>query len=167
MYKDSLPAIDIATNNEIKVPVTIHNALQSEPILTRKRPGAYIILPSAKRAVENLKILGLEVDSLTQETELEVQVEAYSLNEQDSDSAAGDEEEEPQAGVTTGDEKVVKQVFPKGTYIVYTDQKRANAACEVLEPENPNGFLAMKVIQAKDHTVLPVFRYMSLEKIKK
>jgi len=193
MYKDTLQVIDIATNNVVPLGITVHNALQSEPIITRARPTAYIILPEARRVVENLKILGLTLDSLPQELEIDVEVESYKVNEQDSESATGEEDEDPGASQTTGETKVIKQVFPKGTYIVYLDQKRANVACEVLEPENPNGFLAMKVVEKlkysngrienhlqwkgvipenattilKDFSESPIYRYMGTSKLGK
>jgi hypothetical protein len=109
--------------------------------------------------------MGLSLEMLKQDTELEVEVESYLVNEQDADAPGDEEDEEGLDGQTTGEEKVVKITFPKGSFIVYTDQKNANLACEVLEPENPNGFLAMKVIKINDHSVLPVYRYMSQNKI--
>jgi Zinc carboxypeptidase len=165
MYKDELQAIDIATNEVISIPVTLHNALQSQAVLTRKRPGAYIIMPNQLKAIQNLKLMGLVLDSLTDEKQLEVVVESYYLKEQDAETAGDEEDDEGITGNTSGDEKTVEISFPKGTYILYLNQRCANLACEVLEPENPNSFLAMKVIKVHDFTMLPVYRYMKTEKI--
>jgi len=45
------------------------------------------------------------------------------------------------------------------------NQERANLACEVLEPENANGFVATNVIKANQNGEIPIYRYMKPEKI--
>lgn len=62
------------------------------------------------------------------------------------------------AAVTTRILKVKKR-FPPGTAVVYLDQKNANLAVEVLEPEAENGFVQYGIIKAEKGSVLPVYRY--------
>jgi len=163
-YADTIPAIDIATNTEIQLPVLVHDALQSFPLLARKRPTAYLILPTAKRAFRNLVNLGITVDTLSEAIDL--QVEAYAVKENNGSDDDDDQEEEDATSVETKNSTTTEKIqFPKGTFVVYMDQKRANLACEVLEPENANGFVATKVIKIEVGTRLPIFRYMLNEPI--
>jgi len=162
--KDTIQAIDLYDNKEIKLPVIINNALESKPELQRKRPFAYLISASEKNAIHCLKILGLKIDSLSEEKEIDVQVFGSSAKSEEEEKPETDEEEgvENQKETNTND---VKRKFSKGTYVVYLNQKFSNLACEVLEPENVNGFVSTKVIKFKDGQELPVYRYMKSEKL--
>lgn len=162
-YKDTVPVIDLSNNQEIKMEFSLHNALFSKATLTRSRPFAYIIDKSERRAAKCLKLLGLQLDSLEKDTELKV--EAYKQSVLDEDEGSSEEEESGKAGPNASTETITRN-FTKGCWIVYTNQERANLACEVLEPENPNGFVAMKVIKPKTGQLLPVYRYLNTEKIK-
>ncbi len=165
-YKDSIDVIDLATNNAIKMPFVLHNALQSSPTLERQRPMAYLIGTSATTAIQNLRLLGLQIDSLVSDQTLEVQV--YRLGKQPEmsteDNKPGDDEEAT-TGPSEANTLTVNKAFPKGTYIIYEDQPRFNLAAEVLEPENPNGFVALKVIKLSADTELPIYRYLKPERI--
>jgi len=160
--KDSIRVIDLASESEIKLGVTIHDALQSVPTLERDRPFAYLILPSQKKAAFRLHILGIKLDSLSSEKELEV--ETYQL-EQAEDEEQKEEEDESEGKESSGKARKINMTFPKGTYIVYTSQDRGSLAGEVLEPENPNGFVSVKVIKAGHNMEVPIYRYMKSEKI--
>ena len=166
VIKDTILAIDLETNKEIKLGVTINNALESRSILQRKRPFAYLLDSSESRAATCLQILGLHIDTLRAEKEIEV--EAYlsekAANNQEEEESEGDEEGEegPSSAMQT---QPIRRKFPKGSFVVDLSQERSNLACEVLEPENPNGFLSVKVIKANRKQELPIYRYMKPEKI--
>jgi hypothetical protein len=49
--------------------------------------------------------------------------------------------------------------------VVYTQQHSGNLLCEVIEPENQNGFVANKVIANKEGIRLPIFRYLNTQRI--
>lgn len=169
--KDSILVIDLASEKEEKMPVVIHDALQSKPSLQRERPQAYLLPVSEKRAVSNLRILGLKIDSLTEEKELEV--ESYQSDKPDAaeeresgePDEKGDAEEDADSKQASASTKSIKMKFSKGTYLIYTKQERGNLACEVLEPENANGFVLMKVVKAGSNKEIPIYRYMKQEKL--
>ena len=169
--KDSILVIDLASEKEEKMSVTIHDALQSKPSLQRERPKAYILSISEKKAASKLRILGLKVDSLQEDKELEVEsyqtskIESAEESEEAEGGEKGDSEEDADSKQASANTKVVKMKFTKGSYVIYTQQDRANLACEVLEPENANGFVMMKVVKANSNQEIPIYRYMHSEKI--
>lgn len=160
-YKDSLLFIDVSTEKIIPLRVSVNSALESKPILARARPSAYIIQATEKRAIRNLRLLGIQIDSLMADKVLEVE----SFNDLQSTAEDNTETDNEEAGVGTASANTVKTSisFAKGTYVVWLEQQRANLACEVLEPENPNGFVVMKVIADKQGA-LPIFRYLKPER---
>jgi len=164
--KANIQVIDLASEKEISLEVTINDALQSSPTLQRQRPQAYLLLSKEKEAVQCLRILGVQLDSLHSEKEIEV--ESYQLGvvqkPEPVEPPSNDVEEESEKPAASAFTRIDKRKFPAGTYIINVQQPRGNLACEVLEPENQNGFVEMKVIvpQGKD---LPVFRYIKTEKL--
>ncbi len=164
--KDSIHVIDLASEKEMKLGVTIHDALMSRPVLQRERPSAYLISSTEKQAAYKLKVMGIEVDSLA--TEKLVEVEAYELNNPiaaDEDVILNlDPEEDAEASVPSANTRIKKQLFQAGTFVIWLNQPGANLACEILEPENANGFVKMKVIKSKQNQELPIYRYMKSEK---
>lgn len=165
--KDSIEVIDLESEKEVRLGVTIHDALQSKPVLQRERPQAYLLSASEKKAASKLKILGINIDSLR--SEMEVEVEAYQTNlaaEKEEDlKISRDAEEDTEGQPASAKTRIVKQRFPAGTYVIELSQRCANLACEVLEPENANGFVEMKVIKTAQNQPLPIFRYMKSEKL--
>jgi hypothetical protein len=163
--KDSLLVIDLDTENEISIPVVIHDALQSYPVLSRGRPFAYLLDKREKKAAEKMRILGLEVDSLSAALETEAesyQVPGWGSESSDDDDVQNDEDESKKV-IENGQVKKITRIFPAGTFVIPMRQDKGNLACELLEPENPNGFLAMKVIRfsaAGKKADYPVYRVM-------
>ncbi|HPI12962.1 MAG TPA: M14 family metallocarboxypeptidase, partial [Catalimonadaceae bacterium] len=144
--KDSIRVIDLASETEMKMAFTFHDALQSKPVLQRKRPTAYLLQPEEKSAAYRLKVLGLVVDSLLENKELDV--ESFEMG-QPKEEEQKEEEEETEHSAAATLTRTVRRNFKKGTYVVYSNQPRFPLAAEVLEPENANGFVAMNVIRSK------------------
>jgi hypothetical protein len=163
--KDSLLVIDLDTENEISIPVVIHDALQSYPTLSRDRPVAYLLAGTEKKAAEKLRILGIQVDSTSASIELEVEtylVPGWGNETMDEDDLQSEDDETKKA-LQNGQVKKITRSFSAGTFVIPMQQDKGNLVCELLEPENPNGFLAMKVIRfsGKDkHHDYPVYRCM-------
>jgi hypothetical protein len=155
-----LKFIDVETTNEINIEVEIRNASKSTPVLTRARPIAYLIDPSQKIIIEKLKILGISVEFLANNRNIEV--ECYSIKEVSED-------EEMEEGVYQQKIKAEVQTktmnFEKGTFIVYLSQENSNLAIEVLEPEAPNSFVNFGVLPANKDAILPIYRYLKNEKL--
>lgn len=163
--KDTLSMIDLGTNKEIRLPVFVHNALKSRPLLQRDRPNAYLVSTTEKQVIFRLGILGIRLDSLAQETELEVQTYDFGAVQTTENEEDERDEEGEDLPLTSGNTKLIRKKFAKGTYVVYMDQQRANLATEVLEPENVNSFVAMGILKHQPGAQLPVYRYLKPGKI--
>lgn len=158
--KQNIQVIDLATNEEMPLEVTIHDALRATPSLTRKRPQAYLLLPTEKHLADKLKTLGLAVEELA--LPKTVNVEAYTVTayKRKAEKTEGFREQQVSTAVAAKDTE-----FPKGTYIVYLDQKNAKIATEILEPENDNGFIKFEVLKTEKGRELPVYRYLNNQKL--
>ena len=134
----------------------IHDALRSKPVLTRSRPKAYLLLPNQAYLVQKLETLGLVVRK-TQEAQ-SLKVESFQVTDARRDPL-------PYEGVYR--QKVQTRVaeksmnFPVGSYIVELNQRRANLAVEVLEPESSNGFISFGVLEVEPGQELPIYRYLN------
>lgn len=157
--KQTIQVIDLATDNEMPLEITVHDAFKSTPVLTRSRPFAYVILPSEKEVAEKLRVLGLTVDELA--SAKTIAVEAYTITSyKQKAKTEGFKEQQVTTDVTT------KEVaFPAGSYIVYLDQPKAKIATEILEPENDNGFVKFEVLKTQKGNELPVYRYLTNQKL--
>jgi hypothetical protein len=153
VYDGTIEAIDVDTREIIEMEVTLRDAIEMNPELTRKRPEAYLIKPDQVEVIEKLKTLGVEVEQL--EDDKNFDVESYQITNYDR-ATARYEKMKLQSVRTTLESKSIK--FPKGTYIVYTDQKNAPIITEVLEPEAPNSFVSFGVLETDLNQELPIYR---------
>jgi hypothetical protein len=153
IYKDSIQAIDLDTREVITMQVTLRDALQLTPTLSRKRPKAYLIEASENVLIEKLKALGVIVEFFNEEKLLEV--ETYTVTNYNRN--AKKYEKMNRQTVTT---KVMTQsmTFPKGTYIISMDQQRSNLVAEILEPEGSNSFISFGVLKTDNGKLLPIYR---------
>ena len=155
-----LTVIDLETCKELVLNVTIHNATKSTAKLTRNRPTAYILEASETDLVEKLKVLGLKVEQLT--LDKEIQVETFTIIDYSR-------ELEKYEGMNLQTVKTItKQENLKvlaGAYIIYLNQDNSNLAVEVLEPEAPNSFISFGVLETTLNAVLPIYRYLKTEKL--
>lgn len=153
--KENIELLDLDKNELIQEEVILRNALKSTPVLSRERPTAYILLPSEKESVKRLEILGLEVKTLKEDLELEVetyQIETYRKSLHKYEGVK-------QQYVTTKT-PTIQKVFPKGSYVVEMSQRKANLAIETLEPEAQNSFVSFNVIPTNQNNHLPYYRYL-------
>ena len=158
--KQTIRAISLKDNTEIALDVKVSNALKCIPVLERKRPFAYLILPEHKKLADKLIILGLEVEELAEVKT--VKVDRYIVT---SVMESPDEDEGYKAQTVETSVLTIEKSFPKGTFIVYLNQKNAKIATEVLEPESENGFIKFQVISTNLNEELPIYRYLNNEKI--
>ncbi|ULC59566.1 M14 family metallocarboxypeptidase [Flaviramulus sp. BrNp1-15] len=153
IYKDNIKAIDLDSNEMIDLEVTIRDALKSKPKLVRKRPIAYLIDANQKEIIEKLKTLGVKLETLTEDQEIEV--EAYLISTYQKDSKKYEK-----MNLQTVEAKIEKKtiLFPKGTFKISMNQRRANIIPEVLEPEAPNSFVSFGVLNTNEQEILPIYR---------
>jgi hypothetical protein len=154
--KHKLNMIDLGTNNLIDIELNLSDAWYTTPLLTRTRPTAYILLPTQELLVEKLRILGLQVEQLKVDKDLEV--ENYLVTEYQKEAI---ETEGTFRQNTSAKTNVVKRIFPAGSFVVYMNQPKSNLAIEVLEPEAPNSFVSFSVLQTELNQELPFYRYLS------
>lgn len=158
--KQLIKAIDLASCKEIELEVTVRDALKSSPVLSRKRPIAYLIDKNETLLIEKLKVLGVQVSELKEAKTIEV--ETYKV----TDYLRQAEKYEGVNMQEVSTELIVKQhLFETGTFIVYLNQHRGNLAVEVLEPEAPNSFVSFEVLPTELNAQLPVYRYLKQEKL--
>jgi len=158
--KQTIRAISLKDNMETSLDIKVNNALKAQPVLERKRPFAYLILPEQKKLAEKLTILGLVLEELTESKVLKI--EKYTVT---SRTISPEEDEGYKAQTVETAITTVEKSFPKGTYIVYLNQKNAKIATEVLEPESENGFVKFEVLNTAVNEELPIYRYLNNEKI--
>lgn len=156
IYKDTIKAIDLDTNDMIDLEVTIRDALQSKPELIRKRPKAYIIDKNETEIISKLKTLGITVNVLDEPKDYHV--ENYTIIKYQRDSEKY-EKMNRQTVETTLTENTL--AFPKGTYFIPMDQRRSNLVLELLEPEAANSFVSFGVLETNKENTLPIYRLIN------
>jgi hypothetical protein len=154
--KQKLTVLDLSSSSLIEIEVNLSDAWHTKPTLTRTRPTAYILLPTQEVLIEKMKILGLKIQLLTNDTDIEV--ENYRVVEYQKD--AMETEGAFRQNIRTNTSLVTRR-FPAGSYIVYMNQPRSNLAVEVLEPEAPNSFVSFSILPTDINQELPVYRYLA------
>lgn len=155
-----LRAISLRDNMETSLDIKVNNALKAVPVLERKRPFAYLILPEQKKLAEKLIILGLSVSELAEDKIIEVQAYTVTSRSVSPEEDEGYKSQKIETSIATSEKS-----FPKGTFIVYLHQKNAKLATEVLEPESESGFVKFEVLTTTLNKELPIYRYVNNEKI--
>lgn len=99
-------------------------------------PYAYILSINVPEVIENLKLHGIQVDHLKNDTTL--LVEYFKI-----ENLMGDKMlfQGHYQNKVIGSYISETQTFPKGTAIIYTQQKLGNLAAYLLEPETDDGYL--------------------------
>lgn len=153
MLGEEIPFIDLGKNEYISLPAVVRDAWLSTPGLVRNKPEAYFILPGNEKVVENLRILGLEVEELNASEEREV--EAYEVVKY---RRSPFKFEGVHMQTVEAETKFVLKTFPPGTHRVDVNQKYGNMLAELLEPEAGSGFVHFEVIKTRLGDELPVYR---------
>ncbi|MDO5608319.1 MAG: M14 family zinc carboxypeptidase [Capnocytophaga sp.] len=150
-----MPFLDMVQNEMIHINVDTRYSTQSVPTLTRAVPMAYYINPSQERAIEILTVMGVEIDTLEADTEVEAEIFTVRSLADSPNEVGG---VYPVAVRTR--KEIVKKKFAKGTYVIRTNQPLKRAITVLLEPESGNGFANYKVIPLSLHQEFPVYRIL-------
>ncbi len=153
--------IDIAENEVVEEKFEMATAYQKEVLISRVRPGAYLLSPDQTKAARNLEILGLEVTTLSGNMSLPVEV--YRV---DAQQIAAEKYQGYRPNIISTVISTETREFREGTFVVRMDQKNANLAVTALEPENDNGFVRTRVVEAMKGEEVPIYRLMQ-EDLKK
>jgi len=150
VYQGSMKFIDVNNLENISVDLQIQDAGGSQSVSTRKRPKAYLLLAENAPLVKKLQILGLDVDTLTEE--LKIKAEVFTIETTNNKPGLFAD--------TSICISVQTRVFSKGSFVISTAQKNANLAVSTLEPEMENGFFRYKMIKANSGGEIPVYRLL-------
>lgn len=152
-YSGTLPVIDLDKNEIMQMETVFNDALQSSPKLTRKKPNYYLVEAANEELMHKLEVLGIHYTQLEEDTSYTV--EAYLVNAYEK----SDFPYEDMYLQTVETELITKQKdFPKGTYLISTQQKNAAILTETLEPEAPNSFVSFGVLETSLNNTLPIYR---------
>ncbi len=145
--------ISLANNELVEHNFLVKDALNYAVDLVRERPAAYYLEASESYAVENLRILGVEVEEI--ENDYEATVESYKISKYKESKTVWESIKKVNASADIVKNKIICK---KGGYIVRLNQENANYAVSVLEPESENGFVSFRVVEAKLGELLPIHR---------
>ena len=154
--KEIIQTIDLNSNKIIDYEVTIRDALRSNPTLVRDRPLGYLILEENIELINKLRVLGLEVNIVENDTILKV--EKFKITDY-NDNFDKYEKMNLQSvkALLIEDEITIKQ----GTYLILTNQRASNILTELLEPEAPNSFVSFGILKTEINQILPIYRLIN------
>jgi hypothetical protein len=135
----------------------VRDALQPVPDLVRSRPAAYVIEASQAKAIENLRILGLDLEILTEPREMVVT--SYQVTGYSEDPVLWEKIRRQTVRTHTFRQTVR---FEAGSAIVRVRQPHGAYAVAVLEPETENGFVHFGVVRTALGDILPIHRLQRL-----
>ena len=151
-----IQTIDLNSNKIIDYEVTIRDALRSNPILIRDRPSGYLILEEHIELIEKLRVLGLEVNTIQNDSVMKV--EKFKItNYNDNFEKYEKMNLQSVKASLVKDEITVKQ----GTYLILTNQRASNILTELLEPEAPNSFVSFGILKTEINQILPIYRLIN------
>ncbi len=151
---DTITVIDMDKYDLLRLPITVRNVKNVQAKLTRPKPDAYILSKELSELAQKLRVLGLEVQAIQEDSEYDVEVYRVTSYQKEPEIY----EKMQLQNVET--ELIKRKItFPKGTFIIYTDQKNKGLLYEVLEPEAPNSFVSFGVLKTALHQELPIYRY--------
>jgi hypothetical protein len=151
----TLSLLDLKSSKIMTDTLSDFNNLQTEPIIVRKRPFAYILTDSCKREVNILKTLGIDVKLL--DKPYKAVAEQYTITRLSRQKEW--EYIHPTNVETLIDNKII--TFPSGSYMVPMSQKNANLAATLLEPESDNGFINFEITKVHKGSIVPIYRIIS------
>jgi len=161
LVKYPVKFIDLQKNEVVSLDMKVKDALLPVATLTRKRPTAYLLNPECKTEAGLLRIFGIKVDET--EKPITIMVEGYTITRLTKDSVKW----EGLYPVTVQTQLTqLEKTFPKGSFVVKLDQKNANYAVILLEPESENGFVNMAITETSPGKELPYYR-LGKAKLKK
>lgn len=153
IYVGKLDFIDLEKTENIQLDVTIHDAWQSQAILTRSRPAAYILTADQSSLITKLEAFGLQINVL--ETPKTFVVEEFTVNEHQTLAEKYEKMTLQEVSIAT---KSISKTFAAGSYYIAVNQPNGNILFELLEPEAPNSFVRFGVLATKAGATLPIYR---------
>ena len=127
--------------------------MQSKPSLVRSQPQAYLIDKNHIVLIDKLKVLGIEVKTISEDQIHKVEV--FTISKFNNDGFLYEKMKIQDVEATLS----MKEInFPAGTFMIQTNQKNAALLAEILEPEAPNSFVHFGVLTTELNQELPIYR---------
>jgi rRNA-processing protein FCF1 len=153
--KSNIEMIDLSSNQIIEAEVLNTDAFRSTSLVSRKRPVAYVIPSEEKEIVDKLKVLGIKVISFRSSVKMELEQFRITQFTRKSKEWEGVYLQTVETAV-----ELMHRSFSNGFHYIPLDQKNGNLLAELLEPEAPNSFVSLGIINADKADILPVYRLM-------
>ncbi|QSE98756.1 M14 family zinc carboxypeptidase [Fulvivirga lutea] len=150
--------IDIAENEAVENEFPVASSKEMTPVVSRERPYAYVLPSNQTQAIENLRILGLDIDTLKTPQTFEVQSYVVEAQEIEASKYQGYFPNNVSTQIST-----IEKQFEQGAFIIRLNQKNANLAVTALEPENENSFVRVRVVEAQKGEEIPIYRLMNVD----
>ncbi len=156
VYQDNVKFIDLDTEEYIELEMTIRDAWQAKSTLIRERPKGYIIEANQNEIIEKLKILGAELEFISEDRVFTVEI--YVIKSYERSSVKYEKMHQQSVSI---DLRTEEKTIEKGSVLVSMNQRRANLLAEVLEPEAPNSFISFGVLETNKGEELPIYRLLN------
>lgn len=158
MYKDTIEVIDMNDYSILNLPIRVRDAKGAKTTLEREKPEAYILTKEMDFLIEKIKTLGLQVETLTENTNFSV--ETYQVIEYNRDETTYEK-----MNLQEVKTKIISKeiLFPAGSFRILTNQKNARLLYEVLEPEMPSSFVSFGVLKTGLHQEIPIYRLSQIK----
>ncbi|MDF9831396.1 M14 family zinc carboxypeptidase [Parabacteroides sp. PF5-6] len=153
---ESVRFVDATLADTFSIALPFADATACEPLFVRQRPKAYLLLDTCFNAVRILQTLGVHVERIDKEKVWDV--EEYVVTEHVKNPV---EWEKIHVVRCTAETRSNKRLIPAGSYLVPLNQKNANYAVTLLEPESTNGFVSFGVIAVGADKAIPVCRILN------
>lgn len=145
--------VDTRSGEIVQLPVEFASTTPASPNRTVVRPQGYVIPRAWADVADRLKVSGLEVETLQEEFQGEV--EAYNIT---SSSLARSYYEGTILNKVTTSAFTQQVKLPVGSFFVSSAQKNAGLAFVALEPENIDSYVSFGIVPMEAGDIYPVFR---------
>ncbi|EMD92145.1 hypothetical protein COCC4DRAFT_188927 [Bipolaris maydis ATCC 48331] len=145
--------VDRRTGEVVQLPVEFASNTPATANLTRARPQGYIIPRAWADLAERLRVSGLDVETMPEAFQGEVQV--YNIT---SSKFASSYYEGAILNTVTTESSVQQVSLPAGSFFISAAQKNAGLAFVALEPENIDSYVSFGLLPVEVGDQYPVFR---------
>lgn len=145
--------VDTRSGEVVQLPVEFASTTPATPDKTVARPEGYIIPRAWFDLAERLRVSGLEVETL--EEAFEGEVEVYNIT---SSSLASSYYEGTILNTVTAEPVTQAVSLPAGSFFLSSAQKNVGLAFVALEPENIDSYVSFGIVPMEVGDLYPVFR---------
>ena len=153
VYNDTILAIDLESNQIIKLPTIMRDAKKSKPILERSRPVFYALKSNNLNVIKKIDNLGIEKIEIKSDTI--IQVEKYLVVNFKNDFKPYEKMKMQEVQTEIINDKIK---FTEGDVLIPLEQKKSNLIVELMEPEAPNSFISFGIMKTNLEDILTVYR---------